>query len=117
MAAAEEALAFLEEKWGKTYPAIPKLWRSAWEQFTPFLDYDVEIRKVLCARVGRLVSGTRAEEDPLRHVPPKGIAEDVVYDLQVDVRGAAADLDAEACRLDRVRDKPCRSCSQACATG
>jgi transposase-like protein len=73
VAAAEEALAFLEEKWGKTYPAIPKLWRSAWEQFTPFLDYDVEIRKVLCARVGRLVSGTRAEEDPLRHVPPKGL--------------------------------------------
>ena len=54
-------------EWGKTYPAIPKLWRSAWEQFTPFQDYDVEIRKVLCARVGRLVSGTRA--NPLRHVP------------------------------------------------
>jgi transposase-like protein len=48
-AAAEEALAFLEEKWGKTYPAIPRLWRSSWEQFLPFLDYDVEIRKVLCS--------------------------------------------------------------------
>jgi len=49
VAAAEEALAYLEEKWGKAYPAIPKLWRSAWEQFIPFLDYDVEIRKVLCS--------------------------------------------------------------------
>jgi hypothetical protein len=39
----------LEEKWGKAYPAIPKLWRAAWEQFIPFLDYDVEIRKVLCS--------------------------------------------------------------------
>jgi len=29
----------LEEKWGKPYPAIPKLWRAAWEQFIPFLDY------------------------------------------------------------------------------
>jgi len=38
-----------EEKWGKAYPAIPKLWRGAWEQFTPFLAYDVEIRKVLCS--------------------------------------------------------------------
>lgn len=38
-----------EEKWGKAYPAIPKLWRAAWEQFTPFLAYDVEIRKVLCS--------------------------------------------------------------------
>ena len=38
-----------EEKWGKAYPAIPKLWRAAWEQFIPFLAYDVEIRKVLCS--------------------------------------------------------------------
>jgi transposase-like protein len=37
----------LEEKWGKPYPAIPKLWRAAWEEFTPFLAYDVEIRRVL----------------------------------------------------------------------
>ena len=42
-------MAFLEEKWGEAYPAIPKLWRSAWEQLTLFLDYDVEIRKVLCS--------------------------------------------------------------------
>jgi putative transposase len=27
----------LEEKWGKPYPAIPKLLRSAWEEFTPTL--------------------------------------------------------------------------------
>jgi putative transposase len=39
----------LEEKWGKPYPAIPRLWRSAWEQFIPFLDYDVELRRVLCS--------------------------------------------------------------------
>jgi putative transposase len=37
----------LEEKWGKPYPAIPKMWRAAWEEFTPFLAYDVEIRRVL----------------------------------------------------------------------
>ncbi len=35
------------EKWGKPYPAIPKLWRAAWEEFTPFLAHDVEIRRVL----------------------------------------------------------------------
>jgi transposase-like protein len=49
VAAAAAALDALEEKWGKPYPAIPKLWRSSWELFTPFLDYDVEIRKVLCS--------------------------------------------------------------------
>jgi transposase-like protein len=48
-AAAWAAFEELEEKWGKPYPAIGRLWRAAWEQFTPFLDYDLEIRKVLCS--------------------------------------------------------------------
>ena len=33
--AAWAAFEELEEKWGKPYPAIPKLWRAAWEEFTP----------------------------------------------------------------------------------
>jgi putative transposase len=37
------------DKWGTRYPAIIKLWRSAWEEFIPFLDYDVEIRKIICS--------------------------------------------------------------------
>jgi putative transposase len=37
------------DKWGTRYPAIIKLWRAAWEQFIPFLDYDVEIRKIICS--------------------------------------------------------------------
>jgi transposase-like protein len=38
-----------EEKWGTPYPAISRLWRSAWSEFVPFLDYDVEIRKIICS--------------------------------------------------------------------
>jgi hypothetical protein len=45
--AAWAAFEELEEKWGKPYPAISKLWRAAWEEFTPFRAYDVEIRRVL----------------------------------------------------------------------
>jgi putative transposase len=47
--AAWAAFETLEETWGARYPAIPKLWRSSWEVFTPFLAYDVEIRRVLCS--------------------------------------------------------------------
>ncbi len=36
------------ETWGGRYPAVIRLWRNAWEEFIPFLDYDVEIRKVIC---------------------------------------------------------------------
>jgi len=36
-----------EEKWAKPYSAISRLWRNAWSEFVPFLDYDVEIRKIM----------------------------------------------------------------------
>jgi transposase-like protein len=39
----------LAATWGSKYPAITTLWRNAWEEFIPFLDYDVEIRKVICS--------------------------------------------------------------------
>jgi transposase-like protein len=47
--AAWAAFEEFEEKWGKPYPAISQLWRNAWEQFVPFLDYHPEIRAVLCS--------------------------------------------------------------------
>jgi putative transposase len=37
------------DRWGSTYPATVRLWDNAWEEFIPFLDYDVEIRRVLCS--------------------------------------------------------------------
>jgi transposase-like protein len=39
----------LTETWGAKYPAVIALWRSAWEEFIPFLDYDIEIRRVICS--------------------------------------------------------------------
>jgi putative transposase len=47
--AAAGALDDLEEKWGRQYPAMIRLWRNAWSEFIPFLDYDVEIRRVICS--------------------------------------------------------------------
>ena len=48
---AEQAASRLDDfadKWQGKYPAAVKLWRSAWGEFVPFLDYDVEIRKIIC---------------------------------------------------------------------
>jgi putative transposase len=47
--AAALALDELDEKWGTRYGALIRLWRNAWEQFIPFLDYDVEIRTLICS--------------------------------------------------------------------
>jgi putative transposase len=47
--AALAALDDLDEKWGKQYRAMIRLWRNAWNEFIPFLDYDVEVRTVICS--------------------------------------------------------------------
>jgi len=45
--AAEDAMDTFELEWGDRYPGIVKTWRSAWEQFIPFLRFPPEIRKVV----------------------------------------------------------------------
>lgn len=47
--AARAAFDELAEKWGQRYPAVIRLWDNAWAEVIPFLDYDVEIRRVICS--------------------------------------------------------------------
>ncbi|WP_376766621.1 IS256 family transposase [Thermomonospora cellulosilytica] len=47
-AATERWLEFAEE-WGSKYPAIVRLWENAWAEFVPFLQFDPEIRTVVCS--------------------------------------------------------------------
>ena len=49
IAAAETARDEFLDSWGRAYPAIRTLWMNAWAEFVPFLDYDLEIRRVLCS--------------------------------------------------------------------
>ncbi len=46
-AAARAAFDELVEYWGQRYPAVVRLWDNAWDAFIPFLDYDIEVRRVL----------------------------------------------------------------------
>ena len=48
-AVAKERFVEFTAKWGGQYPAIIRLWENAWSEFVPFLDYDVEIRRVICS--------------------------------------------------------------------
>jgi putative transposase len=45
--AAAAALEAFAAAWGDRYPAIVKLWRAHWEQFTPFLAFPPEVRRVI----------------------------------------------------------------------
>jgi putative transposase len=45
--AAEALWLEFAEAWGERYPAIIGLWERSWEQFTPFLDFPAELRKLV----------------------------------------------------------------------
>jgi len=45
--AARDRFAEFAELWGVKYPAIVRLWESAWVEFVPFLAFEVEVRRVI----------------------------------------------------------------------
>ncbi len=45
--AAELALKELHTEWGRQYPGVLDVWRRAWPEFIPFLDYPPELRLVV----------------------------------------------------------------------
>lgn len=44
---ARERFEEFSNRWKAKYPAAVALWLRAWTEFVPFLDYDVEIRKII----------------------------------------------------------------------
>jgi transposase-like protein len=46
--AALDAFAEFSDKWEARYPAIVRLWTSAWAEMVPFLRFDPSIRRVVC---------------------------------------------------------------------
>ncbi len=48
VAAAEDRFLEFTEQWGSKYPAIVRLWENAWPEFVPFLQFDKEIRRIVC---------------------------------------------------------------------
>src|SRR5918993_2232950 len=46
-AAAQELDIFEGSNWGKRYPATVRVWRDAWQRFTPFLEFPPAVRKII----------------------------------------------------------------------
>lgn len=45
--AAKQRLSEFAATWGGKYPAVIRLWENSWSEFSPFLDYSPEIRRVI----------------------------------------------------------------------
>lgn len=66
---------------GTPYPAIRTLWDNAWEEFMPFLDYDVDIQKVICSTnaIESLNARYRRAVRPRGHFPNEQAAMKALY--------------------------------------
>jgi putative transposase len=45
--AAELALGEFDKQFGAQYPGAMDVWKNAWNEFTPFLNYPAELRKIV----------------------------------------------------------------------
>jgi putative transposase len=79
--AAEFAFEMFAERWQARYPALIGLWRNSWTEFTPFLDYPLEVRKLIYTTNGieSLNARFRAAVRRRGHFPDEQSALKVLY--------------------------------------
>jgi transposase-like protein len=79
------------EAWEERYPAMIKLWRSAWSEFTPFLAFPPEVRTMIYTTnaIESLNARFRAATRRRGHFPDEQSALKVLY-LSARQRGTAS---------------------------
>jgi transposase-like protein len=79
--AALDAFAEFSAKWERKYPAIVRLWTNAWTEFTPFLQFDIEIRKIICSTnaIESLNARFRRAVNARGHFPTEQSALKILY--------------------------------------
>ena len=80
-AEARERFVEFTEAWGKRYPAVVRLWESAWAEFVPFLAFDREIRTIICTTnaIESLNSRYRRAVNARGHFPTEQAALKCLY--------------------------------------
>lgn len=78
---AEWAFEEFAEQWGPQYPALINLWRNSWTEFTPFLDFPQEIRRMVYTTnaIESLNARFRAATRRRGHFPDEQSALKVLY--------------------------------------
>lgn len=79
--AAEARFAEFAETWRPTYPAMVATWERAWPEFVPFLDFPVEIRKLIYTTNGIESLNARFRQAVRRrgHFPNEQAAMKILY--------------------------------------
>jgi transposase-like protein len=81
VAAAEERFTEFAETWRDRYPAMIGMWERSWTEFVPFLDFPVEIRKLIYTTNGIESLNARFRQATRRrgHFPNEQAAMKILY--------------------------------------
>lgn len=81
MVAAENEFAEFAERWRARYPAMIAMWERSWPEFVPFLDFPVELRKLVYTTNGieSLNARFRAAVRRRGHFPTEQSALKILY--------------------------------------
>lgn len=79
--AAEAEFEEFAERWQDQYPALIKLWRNSWTEFSPFLDFPPEVRRLIYTTnaIESLNARFRAATRRRGHFPDEQSALKVLY--------------------------------------
>jgi transposase-like protein len=79
--AAEERFSEFRDRWIEKYPAMIGMWERSWTEFVPFLEFPVEIRKIIYTTNGIESLNARFRQATNRrgHFPNEQAALKVLY--------------------------------------
>src|SRR5581483_1223142 len=94
VAAAEARFAEFAEQWEEACPAMIAAWRSAWNEFVPFLEFPLELRKIVYATnaIESLNARFRRAVRHRAHFPTEQAALKVLYLVATQRRKNRQDL-------------------------
>jgi transposase-like protein len=86
--AAEVEFAEFADNWDETYPAMVKAWRDVWDDFIPFLEFPVELRRIVYSTNAIESLNARFRKAAVRrgHFPTEQAALKVLYLVAIERR-------------------------------
>ncbi len=86
--AAEHIFDEFAQTWQDTYPAMIQAWRAIWEDFTTFLEFPIELRKIVYSTNAIESMNARSRKAAVRrgHFPTEQAALKVLYLTAIEKR-------------------------------
>ena len=102
--AAETRFADFADEWRASYPAMISSWEAVWDEFTPFLSFPVELRKLVYTTnaIESLNARFRRAVRHRGHFPTEQAALKVLYLVAIQQRKNRPDLNGQVAAWKKI---------------